>query len=53
MSAGRVGSIFGPYAAGMLLGAQFSRRAVCAILAIPVLLSIGTVGSPWIRRYQE
>ena len=43
MSAGRVGSIFGPYAAGLLLGSHFSRLAVCAILAIPVLLSIGTV----------
>jgi benzoate transport len=40
MSAGRVGSIFGPYTAGLLLGAQFNRFTVCAILAIPVLLSI-------------
>jgi benzoate transport len=40
MSAGRVGSIFGPYTAGLLLGAQFDRFTVCAILAIPVLLSI-------------
>jgi benzoate transport len=40
MSAGRVGSIFGPYTAGVLLGAQLSRFSVCAILAIPVLLAI-------------
>ncbi|HEX3838083.1 MAG TPA: MFS transporter [Steroidobacteraceae bacterium] len=40
MSAGRVGSIFGPYTAGLLLSAQFNRFTVCAILAIPVLLSI-------------
>jgi MFS family permease len=43
MSAGRVGSIFGPYTAGVLLGAQFNRFTVCAILAIPVLLSIGAL----------
>jgi benzoate transport len=43
MSAGRVGSIFGPYTAGLLLGMQFNRFAVCAVLAIPVLLSIGAV----------
>ena len=43
MSAGRVGSIFGPYTAGLLLGAQFNRLMVCAILAIPVLLSIGAI----------
>jgi MFS family permease len=43
MSAGRVGSIFGPYTAGLLLGAQFNRSAVCAILAIPVLLSIAAL----------
>ncbi len=43
MSAGRVGSIFGPYTAGLLLGAQFNRFAVCAILAIPVLLSIAAL----------
>ncbi|HTV78758.1 MAG TPA: MFS transporter [Steroidobacteraceae bacterium] len=41
MSAGRVGSIFGPYTAGVLLSMQFSRFLVCALLAIPVLLSIG------------
>ncbi len=35
------GSIFGPYTAGVLLGMQFNRFTVCAILAIPVLLSIG------------
>jgi MFS family permease len=43
MSAGRVGSIFGPYTAGALLGMQFNRFTVCAILAVPVLLSIGAV----------
>ncbi len=43
MSAGRVGSIFGPYAAGLLLSAQFGRFAVCAILAVPVLLSIAAL----------
>ena len=43
MSAGRVGSIFGPYTAGWLLGMQFNRFTVCAILAIPVLLSIGAL----------
>jgi MFS family permease len=43
MSAGRVGSIFGPYTAGLLLGMQFNRLSVCAVLAIPVLLSIGAI----------
>jgi len=43
MSAGRVGSIFGPYTAGLLLGMQFNRFAVCTVLAIPVLLSIGAI----------
>jgi MFS family permease len=43
MSAGRVGSIFGPYTAGLLLSAQFNRFAVCSILAIPVLLSIAAL----------
>jgi MFS family permease len=43
MSAGRVGSIFGPYTAGVLLGAQLHRFTVCAILAIPVLLSIAAL----------
>jgi MFS family permease len=43
MSAGRVGSIFGPYTAGLMLGAQFNRFTVCAILAIPVLLSIAAL----------
>jgi benzoate transport len=43
MSAGRVGSIFGPYVAGLLLHAQFTRFAVCAILAVPVLLSIAAL----------
>jgi benzoate transport len=43
MSAGRVGAIFGPYTAGQLLGMQFNRFSVCAVLAIPVLLSIGAI----------
>jgi MFS family permease len=43
MSAGRVGSIFGPYVAGRLLGVPFNRLAVCTILAIPVVLAIGAV----------
>ena len=43
MSAGRVGSIFGPYIAGLLLHAQFTRFAVCAILAVPVLFSIAAL----------
>jgi benzoate transport len=43
MSAGRVGSIFGPYVAGLLLHAQFTRFAVCAILAVPVLFSIAAL----------
>lgn len=43
MSAGRVGSIFGPYVAGLLLHAQFTRFAVCAILAVPVMLSIAAL----------
>ena len=40
MSAGRVGSIFGPYTAGLLLDAHFNRLTVCSMLAVPVLLSI-------------
>jgi len=43
MSAGRVGSIFGPAVAGWLLHAQFTRFAVCAILATPVVLSIAAL----------
>ena len=43
MSAGRVGSIFGPFIAGELLGAQFSRLLVCVALAIPALLAIATL----------
>jgi MFS family permease len=43
MSAGRVGSIFGPSVAGVLLTAHFTRFAVCAILAVPVLLSIAAL----------
>jgi predicted MFS family arabinose efflux permease len=43
MSAGRVGSIFGPSIAGALLSAQFTRFTVCALLAVPVLLAIAAV----------
>jgi MFS family permease len=43
MSAGRVGSIVGPYTAGRLLGAQFDRFTVCAMLAAPALLSIAAL----------
>jgi benzoate transport len=43
MSAGRVGSIFGPSLAGALLGAHFSRFAVCAVLALPVLIAIAAL----------
>ncbi|MGC1459223.1 MAG: MFS transporter [Steroidobacteraceae bacterium] len=43
MSAGRVGSIFGPYTAGVLLDAHLNRFTVCAILAVPVVLSIGAL----------
>jgi hypothetical protein len=43
MSAGRLGSTFGPSAAGFLLGAGNSRLAVCVLLAIPVLVSIATL----------
>jgi MFS family permease len=41
ISAGRVGSFVGPSAAGLLLDAGFARAAVCFILALPVLISIG------------
>lgn len=43
MSAGRVGSIFGPFIAGQLLGGHFSRLSVCAILAVPAVLAIGAL----------
>jgi benzoate transport len=43
MSAGRVGSIFGPSIAGTLLGAHFSRLAVCTVLAFPVLIAIAAL----------
>lgn len=43
MSAGRLGSIFGPAAAGFMLGADFSRFSVCLLLSLPVLLSIATL----------
>ncbi len=40
MSAGRVGSMIGPAAAGLLLGAGLGREAVCFVLALPVIVSI-------------
>jgi MFS transporter, AAHS family, vanillate permease len=43
MSAGRIGSVFGPYTAGRLLGAHLDRFTVCVILATPVLLSIAAL----------
>ena len=39
MTAGRLGSFIGPLSAGILLGADFSRVAVCLLLAVPVILS--------------
>lgn len=39
MSAGRLGSFFGPFVAGLLLGADMGRMMTCVILAIPVILS--------------
>jgi benzoate transport len=39
MSAGRLGSFFGPFVAGILLGADMGRMMTCALLAIPVILS--------------
>lgn len=40
MSAGRVGSMVGPAAAGLLLGAGLGRAALCLILAMPVIISV-------------
>lgn len=39
MSAGRLGSFFGPFVAGYLLGADMGRMMTCFLLAIPVILS--------------
>lgn len=39
MSAGRLGSFFGPFVAGQLFDADLSRMTACAILAIPVVIS--------------
>ncbi len=50
MSAGRIGSVFGPYTAGRLLGVHFDRFAVCALLATPVLLSIVALVKVPVRR---
>jgi benzoate transport len=39
MGAGRLGSFFGPFIAGHLLGADMGRMMTCLLLAIPVILS--------------
>jgi predicted MFS family arabinose efflux permease len=39
MSAGRLGSFFGPFVAGYLLGADMGRMMTCVLLAVPVILS--------------
>jgi benzoate transport len=39
MGAGRLGSFFGPFVAGYLLGADLGRMMTCFLLAIPVILS--------------
>lgn len=39
MGAGRLGSFFGPFVAGYLLGADMGRMLTCFLLAIPVILS--------------
>ncbi len=39
MGAGRLGSFFGPFVAGYLLGADLGRMLTCFLLAIPVILS--------------
>jgi benzoate transport len=39
MSAGRLGSFFGPFVAGLLLGADMGRMMTCMLLGIPVILS--------------
>ncbi|HEY0964160.1 MAG TPA: MFS transporter [Pseudomonadales bacterium] len=39
MTAGRLGSFFGPFVAGYLLGADMGRMMTCVILGIPVILS--------------
>jgi benzoate transport len=39
MGAGRLGSFFGPFIAGHLLGADMGRMMTCFLLAIPVILS--------------
>jgi hypothetical protein len=43
MSAGRIGSMIGPAAAGFLLDADLGRAAVCLSLAAPVIFAIGFV----------
>jgi benzoate transport len=43
MSAGRLGSFFGPFIAGLLLGADMGRMMTCVILGIPVILSAFTL----------
>jgi hypothetical protein len=39
MGAGRLGSFFGPFIAGQLLGADLGRMMTCFLLAVPVILS--------------
>lgn len=39
MGAGRLGSFFGPFVAGHLLGADLGRMLTCFLLAIPVILA--------------
>ena len=43
MTAGRLGSFFGPFVAGYLLGADMGRMMTCVLLGIPVILSAFTL----------
>ena len=43
MGAGRLGSFFGPFVAGYLLGADMGRMLTCVLLALPVIISAGTL----------
>lgn len=43
MSAGRLGSFFGPFVAGQLLGADLGRMTTCLLLAVPVVVSAFTL----------
>jgi benzoate transport len=53
MSAGRLGSTFGPASAGFLLGADYTRLAVCVMLAVPVFISIITLTRVPLTRIAE